>query len=277
MGTRIIAGLTGLAVLLPLIIWGGFYAIFGLAVIALIIAQDEYASMALPEAKGLARAILIPGGVLVFSSAIFAPVPALIPAITLLWILATVVPMLRTEDVNLAAQQAIRLGFGLVYVPLLLAPLLWLRREPDGLTLIFLVLAVTWLGDTGAYFAGRFAGKTPLFPRVSPKKTREGVVGGVVLAVVGALLVKVIGDQLLPWGAEQPIALGWISLILLGIGLDLLGVLGDLVESMLKRAFGVKDSGWIMPGHGGILDRVDSLLFSGPLLWALLQVRALLP
>lgn len=277
MGTRILAGLTGLAVLLPLIIWGGFYAIFGLAVIALIIAQDEYASMALPEAKGLARAILIPGGVLVFSSAIFAPVPALIPAITLLWILATVVPMLRTEDVNLAAQQAIRLGFGLIYVPLLLAPLLWLRREPDGLSLIFLVLAVTWLGDTGAYFAGRFAGKTPLFPRVSPKKTREGVVGGVLLAVVGALLVKVVGDQLLPWGAEQPIALGWVSLILLGIGLDLLGVLGDLVESMLKRAFGVKDSGWIMPGHGGILDRVDSLLFSGPLLWALLQVRALLP
>lgn len=277
MGTRIIAGLTGLAVLLPMIIFGGFYAIFGLAVLALIIAQDEYASMAMPEAKGLARAILIPGGVLVFSSAIFAPVPALIPAITLLWILATVLPMLRTEDVNLAAQQAIRLGFGLIYVPLLLAPLLWLRREPDGLSLIFLVLAVTWLGDTGAYFAGRFAGKTPLFPRVSPKKTREGVVGGVLLAVVGALLVKVIGDQLLPRGAEQPIALGWISLIVLGVGLDLAGVLGDLVESMLKRAFGVKDSGWIMPGHGGILDRVDSLLFSGPLLWALLQVRTLLP
>jgi phosphatidate cytidylyltransferase len=277
MGTRIIAGLTGLAILLPLIIFGGFYAIFGLAVIALIIAQDEYASMALPEAKAMARTILIPGGVAVFSTAIFAPAPALIPVLTLLWMLATVLPMLRTEDVTQAAQQAIRLGFGLVYVPLLLAPLLWLRREPDGLTLLFLVLAVTWLGDTGAYFAGRFAGKTPLFPRVSPKKTREGVVGGVLLAVVGALLVKVIGDQLLPWGPEQPIMLGWMSLIVLGVGLDLAGVLGDLVESMLKRAFGVKDSGWIMPGHGGILDRVDSLLFSGPLLWAVLQARVLLP
>ncbi len=277
MGTRIIAGLTGLAVLLPLIIFGGFYATFGLAVIALIIAQDEYASMALPEAKAMARIVLIPGGVAVFSTAIFAPVPALIPVLTLLWMGVTVLPMLHTEDVTQAAQQAIRLGFGLVYVPLLLAPLLWLRREHDGLTLIFLVLAVTWLGDTGAYFAGRFAGKTPLFPRVSPKKTREGVVGGVLLAVVGALLVKVIGDQLLPWGSEQPIMLGWGSLIALGVVLDLAGVLGDLVESMLKRAFGVKDSGWIMPGHGGILDRVDSLLFSGPLLWAVLQARELLP
>jgi phosphatidate cytidylyltransferase len=173
------------------------------------------------------------------------------------------VPMFREEDVARAADRAIRYGFGLVYVPVLMAPLALIRGEEHGLALIFLVLASTWLGDTGAYFAGRFFGKTPLFPRVSPKKTVEGVVGGLVLSMIGACVVKYVGD--LPFS--------WVGVAVLGGVLDLAGVVGDLAESMLKRAFGVKDSGWIMPGHGGILDRIDSLLFSAPLLWLVLQVR----
>jgi phosphatidate cytidylyltransferase len=160
----------------------------------------------------------------------------------------------------------VRLGFGLVYVPVLMAPLARIRMEPDGLALIFFLLASTWLGDTGAYFAGRAFGKTPLFPRVSPKKTREGVFGGLLLAVAGAALIKSVSN----------LDLSWPVVLVLAAVLDVAGVIGDLAESMLKRAFGVKDSGSIMPGHGGILDRIDSLLFTGPLLWAVLQVRLLL-
>lgn len=122
---------------------------------------------------------------------------------------------------------------------------------------------MTWLGDTGAYFAGRFAGKTPLFPRVSPKKTREGVVGGVFASVIGACIVKQVGG----------VDIGWGPLVALAVVLDLAGVVGDLAESLLKRAWGVKDSGWIMPGHGGILDRVDALLFTAPLLWGFVLLR----
>lgn len=263
MGTRIVAALVGLAVILPALLWGGFPAALVVVSLALLIGQDEYVGMAMPDAKGMGRALLIPGGLAVFLAAVLAPVPSLLPTFSLGLMACMVVPMLRTEDVTKATEQAVRLGFGLVYAPLLLAPLLWIRRESDGLALVILLLVVTWMGDTGAYFAGRFAGKTPLFPRVSPKKTREGLVGGMVFAVLGALAVKALA------GIELP----WLVVAVLGLLLDVAGVLGDLAESMLKRAFGVKDSGWIMPGHGGILDRIDSLLFSAPLLWACLLLR----
>ena len=173
-------------------------------------------------------------------------------------------PMFARAQVEQGARDAVHLGFGYAYVPMMMAPLALLRQEPDGLGLIFFLLASTWLGDTGAYFAGRAFGKTPLFPRVSPKKTVEGVVGGLLLAVAGAGGFKWLLGVQLSW----PVALGAAAV------LDVAGVVGDLSESMLKRAFGVKDSGTIMPGHGGILDRIDSLLFTAPLLWVIVEGRA---
>jgi phosphatidate cytidylyltransferase len=130
---------------------------------------------------------------------------------------------------------------------------------------MFLLFASTWLGDTGAYFAGRSFGRTPFFPRISPSKTVEGFLGGVALAVVGGAVVHVVGRPDLPI----------LATLFLAFVLDLAGVAGDLAESMLKRAFGVKDSGWIMPGHGGILDRIDSLLFTAPVLWAVVELRSM--
>ena len=101
------------------------------------------------------------------------------------------------------------------------------------------------------------SGGTKLYPKVSPKKTWEGVAGGVILATVGALVVRWVG---LP-------ALSVVDCLILGPVLCLAGVAGDLAESMMKRSFDVKDSGWILPGHGGLLDRIDSLLFVAPLLY----------
>jgi phosphatidate cytidylyltransferase len=253
---RLIVGLTGLAILLPALIWGGAAAVSVLVALALLVCLEEYAGMAAPDHKVLALSVLAPAGLGVHLVWTFAPDHAA-PAMAIATMLCLSVPMFRLPNVDDAARVAVRLGFGVMYAPLMLVPLVWLRRESDGLALVFLVLAVTWLGDTGAYFAGRFAGKTPLFPRVSPKKTREGVVGGMMLSVVGACAVKAIGG----------VNIGWAPLVTLAIVLDLAGVVGDLTESLLKRAWGVKDSGWIMPGHGGILDRVDALLFTAPLLW----------
>lgn len=263
--TRLVSGLVGLAIVLPILSWGGPHGVFFLMLPFLVIGLDEYVRMAAPGLPLLEKLAYLATGLCVVSVAVYATswLGVVLPLMTIAFML---VPMFARTDVDVAAHQAVRLGFGLVYVPVLMAPLALVRQEEQGLGLIFFLLASTWLGDTGAYFAGRAFGRTPLFPRVSPKKTREGVLGGLVLAVAGACGFKVLFDLDLSW----PLA------IVLAAILDVAGVVGDLAESMLKRAFGVKDSGSIMPGHGGVLDRIDSLLFTGPLLWAVLQLRPLL-
>jgi len=140
----------------------------------------------------------------------------------------------------------------------MLAFLPLLRGLPDGVGWVLLALGAAWLSDTGAYFSGMLFGRTPLHPELSPKKTVEGFVGGLVISVLGLLV--------LAWLTVP--ALGWLEVILVGMLCSTLGVVGDLVESLVKRASGVKDAGKIMPGHGGLLDRIDSLLFVAPALYA---------
>jgi len=141
------------------------------------------------------------------------------------------------------------------YAGLLPAAVVALRvREDAGWQWVVLLFVVTWANDTLAYFTGRFLGKRPLAPRISPKKTWEGFWGGAAGSVLGALAVKFL---LLP-GLPVAAAVG------VGAGAAVLGPLGDLSESMLKRAAGVKDSGKIIPGHGGLLDRIDAVLFVAP-------------
>lgn len=138
-----------------------------------------------------------------------------------------------------------------LYVGLFMGYLALLRLGPRGAWWVLLVLVITWAYDTGAYFTGRAVGRTPFMSHVSPKKTAEGVVGGLVLSAAAGL-----------------IAIPTVHVtVVLGIGLGLvLGVAaqaGDLVESLLKRQLDVKDVGSLIPGHGGVLDRIDSLLFTG--------------
>src|SRR5205807_8527333 len=138
---------------------------------------------------------------------------------------------------------------GAVYPGILMAMVVRLRQLPDGVAWLLLTLVVTWLNDTGAYFAGRAFGRRKLLPRISPSKTWEGAIGGAAGSILGALVVQHFWLPALPaWGAAA-----------IGAGAAVLGPLGDLSESMLKRAFGRKDSGRLLPGHGGLLDRVDSL------------------
>src|SRR5207302_6871144 len=144
---------------------------------------------------------------------------------------------------------------GVVYPGLLLSALVPLRGLDRGEWWIILALTVTWLNDTGAYFAGRAFGRRKLYPRISPSKTWEGAAGGLAASVVGALLVKALG-----WLPQLP----WWGSVIVGAGAAVLGPVGDLSESMLKRAYGAKDSSGLLPGHGGVLDRVDALLFTAP-------------
>lgn len=152
------------------------------------------------------------------------------------------------------AQAIVGIGdslLGVIYVGFLLPHLIWVRWGPDGVAWIFFVLLVAMMGDTAGYAVGRIWGTHKLIPHISPGKTLEGSGG----AAVGNLLAAGLS-----WAWLLPHR-SLIELSSLALGLGFLAQVGDLCESALKRAFGVKDSGGWFPGHGGLLDRVDSLLF----------------
>jgi phosphatidate cytidylyltransferase len=146
------------------------------------------------------------------------------------------------------------LVFGVLYVPFLLGHLLLTRAWVDGEFLVFFVVLVTWAADTGAYYSGTLFGRRRLAPVISPNKTVEGLVGGLGLALLAALTARA---WFLP-------SFSIADCIATGLLLAVAGTCGDLAESAMKRSADVKDSGWLLPAHGGVLDRLDSMLFTAP-------------
>ena len=153
---------------------------------------------------------------------------------------------------------------GLLYLPLLLGHFLWLRGLPSGREWVLLALLSSFATDTAAYFTGRALGHRKLAPRLSPGKTWEGAVGGLAGAVVAVVLLPGALSWL-PGAAALPLSPP--AALLLGLLLGLVAQLGDLAESYLKRAAQAKDAGQVIPGHGGVLDRLDSLVFAGPVVY----------
>ncbi|WP_298372169.1 phosphatidate cytidylyltransferase [Azospirillum sp.] len=148
------------------------------------------------------------------------------------------------------------LGFGVVYVAAGIAGLMWLRDLPgDGLALFLFAMLAVWATDIGAYAAGRTIGGPKLAPRISPKKTWAGLIGGMVSAALVGWLVALVAGAAMPGLA-----------LLVGALSAVVGQIGDLFESAIKRRYNVKDSGQLIPGHGGILDRIDGLLVAAPVL-----------
>jgi phosphatidate cytidylyltransferase len=186
--------------------------------------------------------------------------------------------VMRRENLSSGYPAAATSAFGFAYIALPLAMLVQLRQQWAGAFLLLYLLLVVWAGDILAYFVGRSVGRHLIARRVSPKKTWEGAAASLVASmVVGGALFSYsssLSTMLLRWGwiqrrdgmfgLEKP-AMG--PVLLLTAGLNLAAQLGDLVESLIKRGAGVKDSGAILPGHGGMLDRIDALLFAAPVLW----------
>jgi len=171
------------------------------------------------------------------------------PAIALLIILAFVWHLLQKDDAAPTASWALTVMGGL-YLGWFLGHFILLRARPDGLLWTIVAFLATWISDTGAYFTGLALGRHKLWPRISPKKSWEGSIGGLVTGVLGTTLVA--------WLAGLPAAHGAV----VGALIPIITPFGDLAISMMKRQVGVKDSGSLIPGHGGMLDRLDSLLFS---------------
>jgi phosphatidate cytidylyltransferase len=155
---------------------------------------------------------------------------------------------------------------GVMYFGWIGAYLVSLRALPEGLWWVLLALPIVWIADSGAYFVGRSIGRHKLSPRLSPNKTWEGYIGGIVTGVLGgALLAAGYAALAGPGTAALGTALTPLRGALLGLILSVLTTLGDLGESMIKRQVGVKDSGNLLPGHGGAFDRIDSWLWAGVL------------
>jgi phosphatidate cytidylyltransferase len=205
---------------------------------------------------------------------------------------ATVAPFLflaiamRREDLSSGYSAAAAAVFAFVYIALPMGMLVQLRQQWAGGFYLLYLLLIVWAGDIFAYFVGRSMGRHLMAPRISPKKTWEGAAASLVASVaVGWLLfhyAQPLSSAMLNiglitrrdglFGLEQP---SMAPIIALTVVLNIAAQLGDLVESLLKRGAGVKDSGAILPGHGGMLDRIDALLFAAPILWYYASWRVL--
>jgi phosphatidate cytidylyltransferase len=275
---RFLVAVVAVPILLLLLYWSRLEPWWLLVFAASIIAMHEFFTMTLPEPDRIPA--LVMGAVACLAFYWLQP-PAILHYATtrseLQWaeravtldaavpvILAVIVPglyyLFRFREIPTVAARFAATVTGIIYAGFLstfLALLKAIDPERRGDTVV-LVLAVAWVADTGAYFAGRFLGKAKLYEAVSPKKTWAGAWGGLAGSLAGAILIKIVSAH---W-------LSWTDVVLIAIPGGILGQLGDLAESLLKRSVGVKDSGALLPGHGGLLDRIDAVLFIAPYTYA---------
>jgi phosphatidate cytidylyltransferase len=238
----------------------------GLVIIAAAIGQYELYAMARTRGiKPLTVFGLVLGALIILT--MYRPIPPYRGG-TLFWItlciLAVIVARIFSRrSVEGAFEDIAITAFGIFYVALLFAFQVAIHAGPPGKNWLVFLYLVIWASDTGAYYVGTAFGKHRLYEKISPKKSVEGLIGGVLASVLVAVLCKL-------WLVPSIVT---IEAAVLGAVLALVGTVGDLAESLIKRSAGVKDSGTIIPGHGGILDRMDSMLFAAPVLFYYLRMR----
>lgn len=232
----------------------------------LFLAWNEYAALAAEAGTAPLRGIGAP--LAVACAASFAAPDPRVPATVLglaLLCCAVFGLVAGSGHPSLAVRRAVSTAAGILWIGLLPGFYVALRYEESGVALIVLLFAAVSSGDIAAYYGGSLLGRHPLAPDLSPKKTIEGAVSGLLASAVGAALVT---HYFLP-------ASSWPRGLIVGAALGAIGQVGDLFESSLKRAAGSKDSSGILPGHGGVLDRLDGLLFAGAVLYAAVVLGAL--
>lgn len=251
---RWVTGIVAVPILFAVIYFGteGLFAGFILLVTA--VAVLEYNRLVYGEAcVALQRALLGLGLLAPLAAALGGPAALL--AVSVVSTLAVcILYLLEARDGVLDLNPLARYALGYLYLPLMLSHFILLRGGDRGVLWIFFVIVLAFSGDIAAFYVGRTFGKRKLMPHVSPGKTVEGLLGLAAGSVAGCLVYR---HFLLP---EVPA----VHVVVIGLAGGIIGQLGDLFESLIKRASGAKDSGTILPGHGGILDRLDCLLFIVP-------------
>lgn len=261
MGMKRILSSVILIPILYLIVWKLLPAFFvGLVAVAAAIGQYEFYRMV--QNKGIKP--LAPLGIaLGFLLVLIFPGMNGIVYMTLTLLLITLTRLFSSRPVEGAIEDISVTFLGIYYVALLFAFQVAIRMGADGKSWLVFMYLVIWASDTGAYYAGTNLGRHKLYPKISPHKSVEGLIGGVLAAMAVAHLCRVWFLPVLT--VKEATLLGFILVVA--------GTLGDFVESLLKRSAGVKDSGNIIPGHGGMLDRMDSMLFAAPVLYYYLGMR----
>jgi phosphatidate cytidylyltransferase len=250
--TRLATAAVAVPALWAFIVYAPAWAFGGFIVLVTAIGLAEYFAMALPEhpperVAGTLFGLMVAAGVASQNPNLWGA------GVSLTVIAGFVFPLVRHDDLAAGIGRLGLLVLGVLYLGFFTPHMTLMRELPggDGWRWVLFTIAAVFGSDTGGYFGGRAFGRRKLLPQVSPGKTVEGAAGAVVGAVLAALLMHLLLHR----------GLGVGEVVGLAIALSVLAQFGDLCESALKRAFGAKDSGWIIPGHGGILDRLDSLLF----------------
>jgi phosphatidate cytidylyltransferase len=234
-----------------------------MVLLATFLGLREYYNLVLPQSKGIERAVGI-GLALILSLTIsFGDTREISPFLVILLLILAVLVMATSQDLSSTISKMGVALFGILFIGFLLAYVSLIRNMPNGRSWVLFLIITVWAGDIFALLSGSFFGRHRLYPKISPNKTFEGLAGAILGSIVVALAFS--------WLFIPNLEMG--SCTLLAIGLAILGQLGDFTESMVKRSAQVKDSGTLIPGHGGMLDRLDSFLFSAPFLhYALLYL-----
>ncbi|TDT61577.1 phosphatidate cytidylyltransferase [Fonticella tunisiensis] len=251
---RVISAAIALPILLFFVLRGGIAFTIGVLAITAIALYEYICVYKNTNHKVIFFPILI-GYFLNAYSVIISNKNVIIPAILLVVITSMATPIFA-KKYNVVSSALTITGY--IYIVVFFSMLIYIIQAPNGSTLIWLVFIIAFGTDTFAYYSGRFFGRTKLCPEVSPKKTVEGSIGGILGSILGVSL----------WGYINPhINFHWYQLIMMGTVGSIISQIGDLSASLIKRYAGVKDYGNIMPGHGGILDRFDSILFTAPVVY----------
>lgn len=257
--TRIITALVALPLLILLILFApqNLFNLFVTVVAGL--GLFEFFAMTLPGERRMERGLAALVGALFAAFLCWEKSEYALLVLTGSFLLFAIIYLFRYRDLSTVIVQLGLTLMGFFYLPLLLSFFSKLRMLDSGVEWVFLILALVMVGDSAALFVGSAIGKTKLYPAISPNKTVEGALGGLAGSLVAVLLYS---NLFLP-------SLSLVFAVVFALIVGVVSQVGDLFESMLKRSCGVKDSGRMIPGHGGLLDRLDSLLFAFPTAYCL--------